>query len=91
MERKHEVQQLNALCRDRVKEKAVFSHFREDALWYKTFDGWLFPIPVEDTKNAQGSQPTFGAEEKGILLMRWIRRHMERELEQAREIASARE
>jgi hypothetical protein len=32
---------------------------------------------VQETTNAQGASPTFNAEEKGIILMRWMRKYME--------------
>lgn len=67
------------LLKQRVKEPVRFAFFRDGSLWYQTFDGWEFPIPVADTLNSQGSSPTFNATEKGMLLMRWIRKAMERE------------
>lgn len=63
----------------RVKGAATFSYFYDGALWYTCCDGWKFPIPVADTVNQQGGAATFNASEKGILLMRWIRKHMELE------------
>jgi hypothetical protein len=73
---------INAdLLKSRVKEPVHFSFFRDGALWYTCADGWTFPIPVRDTDNAQGASPTFNAEEKGILLMKWIRKAMEQEAE----------
>jgi len=68
-----------ALLKERVKRLVQFSYFRDGALWYTcSHDGFLFPVPVSDTTNEQGSSPTFGAQEKGILLMRWIRKAMDR-------------
>ena len=57
---------------------AHFVFFRDKALFYETDDGFLFPIPIEDAGSA-----TFNAEEKAILLMRYIRKHLAR-LEAAR-------
>lgn len=56
-----------------VKNKtARFAFFRDRALHYETEDGFLFPVPVDDAGSA-----TFNAEEKAILLMRYIRKHLE--------------
>ncbi len=62
-----------------VKNKKVrFSFYREKELWYITDDGFEFPVPIEDVGNA-----TFLAEDKAILYMRYIRKHLEM-LEKAR-------
>jgi hypothetical protein len=52
-----------------IKGQAKFKYFRDNALWYSTDSGFLFPIPLSDTAEA-----TFNAEEKASLLMRWIRK-----------------
>ena len=53
-----------------VKDQtAVFQYFHDGALWYMS-NGFLFPVPVEDAKSA-----TFNAEEKAMLLMRYIRKY----------------
>ncbi|MEJ2133344.1 MAG: hypothetical protein P8Y95_17360 [Gammaproteobacteria bacterium] len=63
-----------------VKGKmARFVYYRDKALHYETDDGFLFPVPVEDAGSA-----TFNAEEKAILMMRYIRKHLEN-VEKARE------
>ena len=67
----------SALLKTRVKGAVNFTHFRDGSLWYVAEDGWEFPVPVAETINAQGSSPTFRAKEKGIILMRWIRKAME--------------
>lgn len=51
---------------------ATFTHFRRGILWYKTEDNFAFGVPVEDVGDA-----TFQAEEKAILLMRYIRKQLE--------------
>jgi len=57
-----------------VKGKnARFVFFRDKSLFYETDDGFQFPVPVEDAGSA-----TFNAEEKAILLMRYIRKHLAR-------------
>ena len=60
--------------KDLVKDNkmARFSFFRDGALHYKTEDGFLFPVPVTDAGSA-----TFRAEERALLLMRYIRKHVE--------------
>lgn len=56
-----------------VKDKRVtFEYFRDNSLWYKTEDGFLFPVPIADVGNA-----TFLKEDKALLYMRWIRKHIE--------------
>lgn len=58
---------------DMVKNKKVmFIHYANKELWYKTEDGFEFPVSIEDTGNA-----TFLAEDKAILYMRYIRKHKE--------------
>lgn len=64
-------------------KKVYFSFFRDGELWYKCPlpEGWPglsrihyfeFPIPPEDMKGA-----IFRAEDKSILFMRFIRKHLE--------------
>lgn len=50
----------------------TFSFFREGELWYKTEDGFTFPVPVNDVGSA-----VMMNSDKAILFMRWIRKHME--------------
>jgi hypothetical protein len=65
------------LLKERVKNPVHFVRFEYPELWYRTYDGWEFPINVDETKNEQGGIPSFRAEEKGITLMRWIRKFMD--------------
>ena len=52
-----------------VKNKKVnFNFYRSGELWYKTEDGFDFPVPINDTGNA-----VFKNEDKAILFMRYIR------------------
>lgn len=69
----------------RVSGRVRFAFYRDLALWYKTDDGWEFPVPISDTANAQGGSATFHAEDKGITYMRWIRKHLEFEARQRAE------
>jgi len=54
------------------KKKVIFEYYRDNSLWYTTEDGFIFPVPIEDVGNA-----TFFKEDKAILYMRWIRKHLE--------------
>jgi hypothetical protein len=56
---------------DRVKGKVTFSHFTLSELWYKTDDGFEFPVHIDDTGNG-----IYMAEDKAIYFMRFIRSHM---------------
>ena len=58
---------------DMVKDKRVkFIHYCDKELWYVTECGFEFPVPITDVGNA-----TFLADDKAILFMRYIRKHME--------------
>jgi hypothetical protein len=54
------------------QKRVRFSFYREGELWYNTEDGFEFPVPISDVGNA-----TFLAEDKAILFMRYIRKHLE--------------
>ena len=57
---------------DMVKDKKVtFVRYRRLELWYTTECGFEFPVPIEDTGDAD-----FYAEEKAMLYMRYIRKHI---------------
>jgi hypothetical protein len=63
-----------------VKDKVVrFKFYREGELFYETECGFVFPVPLADVGNA-----TFMAEDKALLFMRYIRKHLVY-LEKARE------
>jgi len=53
-------------------QKVAFRFYRDGQLWYSTECGFEFPVPVSEAGTA-----TFLAEDKAILFMRYIRRHME--------------
>ncbi len=58
--------------KDIVKDQnAHFVFFRDQCLFYETDNGFQFPVPVTETGSA-----TFNSEEKAILLMRYIRKHL---------------
>ena len=55
-----------------VKDKVVrFRFYREGELYYETECGFVFPVPLVDVGNS-----TFLAEDKALLFMRYIRRHL---------------
>lgn len=60
--------------KDMVKDgkQVVFTHYLHGDLWYKTECGFEFPVPTSDVGDA-----TFAAQEKAMLLMRYIRKHIE--------------
>lgn len=59
--------------KDHVRRTSAFLYYRDGNLWYTTIDtGLIFPVPIEDIGNA-----TFNAEEKSLLLMRYIRKWLE--------------
>lgn len=58
---------------DIVKSAKIvkFYFYRDKTLFYKTDNGFEFPITIEEAGTA-----TFLAEDKPILFMRWIRKHV---------------
>jgi len=73
---------IKEMVRDRKKVR--FSFYRDRELWYATEDGFEFPVPIDDVGNA-----TFLHEDKAILFMRYIRKHLEM-LDKARKEHAAR-
>jgi len=60
--------------REMLKDKQViFCYFADDTFYYKTDDGFEFPVPLSEVKGA-----TFLREDKAIFFMRWIREHRSR-------------
>ena len=53
-------------------QKVRFRFYRDGQPWYGTECGFEFPVPI-----AEAGTATFLAEEKAILYMRYIRKHME--------------
>lgn len=61
------------LLKQRIKSRVFFMRYNDGNLWYKTEnDHFEFPVPTTDAGNA-----VFLAVDKGILFMRYIRKHME--------------
>jgi len=55
-----------------VKNKKVkFLFYKENELWYTTECGFEFPVPTNDVGTA-----SMNAEDKAIMFMRWIRKHI---------------
>jgi hypothetical protein len=52
-------------------QKVKFAFYRDGDLWYETECGFRFPVPVADAGTA-----TFLAEDRAILFMRYIRKHV---------------
>jgi len=53
-------------------QKVRFRFYRDGQLWYATECGFEFPVPTTEAGTA-----TFFAEDRAILFMRYIRKHME--------------
>lgn len=60
--------------KDMVRDgkKAKFTHYKQGEMWYVTEDGFEFPVPINDTGDG-----VFHRQEKAMLLMRYIRKHLE--------------
>jgi hypothetical protein len=59
--------------KEMVKDKKVkFLFYKENELWYTTECGFEFPVPISDVGTA-----SMNAEDKAIMFMRWIRKHIE--------------
>ena len=56
-------------------QKAHIMYYSDGELWYKTDNGFEFPVPVHN--RTEVGVATFNVEEKAILLMRYIRKHLE--------------
>lgn len=64
--------------KDYVKDcKVKFLLYREGELWYEVIGGptkFEFPVPVSD--RAEVGNATFLSEDKALLFMRYIRKHI---------------
>lgn len=65
---------MTTALKDMVKggKKVRFSFFRGRELWYETEDGFQFPVSIAEVGDA-----VFLAEDKALLFMRYIRKHLE--------------
>ena len=53
-------------------KKVTFSWYRDGEMWYTTESGFEFPVPLSDVGNA-----VLLKEDKAILFMRYIRKHVD--------------
>lgn len=53
-------------------KRVKFLFYRQKELWYVTECGFEFPVPIEDTGDG-----VFMVEDKAMLFMRYIRKHIE--------------
>lgn len=58
--------------KDHIRGKVKFEYYRDGNLFYSTETELLFPVPIDDTGNA-----TFLREDKAMLFMRYIRKHLD--------------
>lgn len=56
--------------KEHIKGSCSFQYYKDGSLWYKTeATDLVFPVPIEDIGGA-----VFSCTEKGLLLMRYIRK-----------------
>jgi hypothetical protein len=55
-----------------VTGKVKFLYYRKGELYYQCENGFIFPVPIDDTGDA-----SFNSEDKAILFMRWIRKALD--------------
>ena len=59
--------------KEMIQNKTVkFVRYQNKELWYVTECGFEFPVPISDTGEA-----SFMNQDKALLFMRWIRKHIE--------------
>lgn len=52
-------------------KRVKFLKYQKNELWYVTECGFEFPVPISDTGDA-----IFNNEDKALLFMRWIKKHI---------------
>lgn len=60
-------------------KKVKFLSYKQKELWYVTETGFEFPVPIDDVGDG-----VFMAEDKALLFMRWIKKHVKM-LEEAKQ------
>lgn len=60
---------IKEMVRDGKQVK--FLHYRQKELWYATECGFEFPVPIDDCGDG-----IFLAQDKAMLFMRYIRKHI---------------
>lgn len=63
-----------------------FIYYKDECLWYRTDNGYQFPVPICDIGSA-----TFLATDKAMLFMRYIRKQLQADVAQAKMIEEARQ
>lgn len=65
---------MSSTLKDMVSagKKVHFLYYHDSNLWYATESGFEFPVPIEDIGTA-----TFMNEDKAMLFMRYIRKHLD--------------
>lgn len=58
--------------KEHIKGKVTFEKYQKGELFYKTETGLVFPVPISDCGDA-----AFLKEDKAMLFMRYIRKHLE--------------
>lgn len=53
-------------------QQVHFQFYRQGELWYRTDTGFEFPVPTSDMGDA-----VFSRDDKALLFMRYIRKHLE--------------
>lgn len=61
----------NLTLKDHISGNVTFTRYKQGHLYYLTSTGLEFPVPVEDTGEAD-----FLASDKGIYFMRYIRKFL---------------
>ncbi len=62
---------MNTDIKFHIKGSSTFAYYRDNALWYRTDTGLLFPVPIDDIGSAQ-----FLCTERSMLMMRYIRKYL---------------
>lgn len=61
------------MLKEHIKGNCHFQYYKDGSLWYMTeYTEFIFPVPIEDIGTA-----TFSEKEKGLLMMRYIRKFLE--------------
>lgn len=55
-----------------VDKRVYFLHYRKGELWYRTTDGFVFPVPISDCGDG-----TFLADDRAMPFMRYIRKQLD--------------
>jgi hypothetical protein len=64
---------MESELKELIRGECTFEYYKAGNLYYRTENGeLLFPIAIEEIGNAK-----IEAREKGIVLMRYIRRHLQ--------------